>query len=368
MSFQFRLVFKPIITIFMAPILMAAILGACQPGRATPTAANESVLITPYWTSTPSPTVSPQPLAGSATATAIPAAIPPPPTPTPFTYVIEAGDTMGVIAYRFGVTVADLRAANPEVDPNLMSVGTVLVIPIVERNEAGTPEALASPTPLPIQVSQPNCYPVASGGAWCLALAHNDQDQPLENLIAWIQLVSADGEVLAGQQAIPPLNLLPAGKNLPVLAFFPGIEHSDARPQAKLISALPVPPGDRRYRPVDVQIEQTEINSDGLYATVQGTVMLLALPSPTPVQSSQEEDVPELTPTLTVESAAVDNGNANQIWLAVTAYDVDNVPVGVRKWEVWMDISPGETLPFEVTVFSLGPKISRVEVLVEARP
>ena len=36
--------------------------------------------------------------------------------------------------------------------------------------------------------------------------------------------------------------------------------------------------------------------------------------------------------------------------------------------EVLRDIAPGETLSFEVTVFSLGPKISRVEVLVEARP
>jgi LysM repeat protein len=363
MSFQFRLVFKPIIT-----ILVAAILSTCQPGQVTPNATNESALITPYWTATPSPTASPQPKAGSATATTIPATIPPPPTPTPFTYVIESGDTMGVIAYRFGVTVADLRAANPEVDPNLMSVGTVLVIPIVERNEEGTPEALATPTPLPIQVSQPVCYPVASGGAWCLALAYNDQDQPLENLIAWIQLVSSEGEVLAGQQAIPPLNLLPAGQSLPALAYFPGTGHSGAHPQAELISALPVPPGDRRYRPVDLQIVQTEINPDGLSATVQGTLMLLALPAPTPAQSSQEQNEAEITPTPTVEGNLEDNGHASQIWLAVTGYNADNLPVGVRKWEVLRDISPGETLPFEVTVFSLGPKISRVEVLVEARP
>ncbi len=363
MSFQFRLVLRPIIS-----WLVVGLLCACQAGKTTPTAAIEMALITPFWTTTPSPTVSPQPLARQATATAIPVTIPPPPTPTPITYVIEAGDTMGVIAYRFGITVADLRAANPEVDPNLMSVGTVLVVPIIERNEAGTPDAPATPTPLPIKVNPPVCYPVASGGIWCLALTHNNQDQPLENLIAWIQVVSAEGEVLAGQQAFPPLNLLPAGHSLPVMAFFPGVDLSRAHPQIELISAISVQPGDQRYLPVDLHIAGTEISPNGLHATVQGTLVLKAMSTPISVQATQEQNTPQPTLSATAEGALEDSGHASQVWLAVSAYDADNLPVGVRKWEVLMDLSPGDSLPFEVTVFSLGPKITRVDVLVEARP
>ena len=363
MSFQFRLVFK----LSMA-ILAVLTLGACLPQPAAPTETGTPGQLTPYWTATPSPTAIPLRAAGSATATAIPATILPPPTPTPFTYVIEKGDTMGVIAYRFGVTVADLKAANPEVDPNLMSVGTSLVIPIIEKNEAGTPEALATPTPIPIQVGRPDCYPVASGGAWCLALAHNDQDQPVENLIAWIQLAASDGEVLAGQQAIPPINLLPAGQDLPVMAYFSQTIPSDAVPQIELISALTVPPGDRRYRPIDLQIEATEINPDGLQATVRGIMTLLALPSPVPIGENSDQNAAENTLTPTAEGASVDNGHASQVWLAVTGYNADDFPVGVRKWEAAVNLSPGATLPFEVSVFSLGPKITRVEVLVEARP
>ncbi len=151
MSFQFRLVFK----LSMA-ILAVLILGACQPQPAAPTETGTPGQLTPYWTATPSPTAIPLRAAGSTTANAFPATIPPPPTPTPFTYVIEKGDTMGVIAYRFGVSVADLKAANPEVDPNLMSVGTSLVIPIIEKNEAGTPEAPgnAYPDPDPCRAAQ----------------------------------------------------------------------------------------------------------------------------------------------------------------------------------------------------------------------
>jgi len=36
---------------------------------------------------------------------------------------------MWTIAQKFGIRLADLRAANPDVDPRAMRVGTVLVIP-----------------------------------------------------------------------------------------------------------------------------------------------------------------------------------------------------------------------------------------------
>lgn len=47
-------------------------------------------------------------------------------------YVVQSGDMLGTIAYRFGVTVNDLMAANPDVDPNLLGIGMELVIPGME--------------------------------------------------------------------------------------------------------------------------------------------------------------------------------------------------------------------------------------------
>src|SRR5688572_13168871 len=47
-------------------------------------------------------------------------------------YIVQAGDTLSSIASRFNVTVNDLIAANPSIDPNLLSQGQQLVIPGLE--------------------------------------------------------------------------------------------------------------------------------------------------------------------------------------------------------------------------------------------
>ncbi len=45
------------------------------------------------------------------------------------TYVIKSGDTFGRIAPQFGVTVPEIIAANPGVDPRRLHVGQKIVIP-----------------------------------------------------------------------------------------------------------------------------------------------------------------------------------------------------------------------------------------------
>jgi 2',3'-cyclic-nucleotide 2'-phosphodiesterase/3'-nucleotidase len=44
-------------------------------------------------------------------------------------YKVKKGDTMWAIAQKYGISLASLREANPDVDPTKMRVGTVLVIP-----------------------------------------------------------------------------------------------------------------------------------------------------------------------------------------------------------------------------------------------
>lgn len=65
----------------------------------------------------------------------IPVGVPPPPPPPPCPdgrlYTVQPGDTLFSIAQRFGVTVADILAANPQiVDPNVLEVGQVICIPV----------------------------------------------------------------------------------------------------------------------------------------------------------------------------------------------------------------------------------------------
>jgi len=76
---------------------------------------------------------------GQVTPTARPAAlsptlpapaVSPSPAPTPTVYVVQPGDTLGTIAQRFSVTVDVLMAANGITNPNLVSAGESLVIPV----------------------------------------------------------------------------------------------------------------------------------------------------------------------------------------------------------------------------------------------
>jgi nucleoid-associated protein YgaU len=95
----------------------------------------------PSATSTPRPTTTPTPsptptLAPTPTASPTPAPTPSPtpvvtpaPPPPPTTYTVAAGDTLALIAQRFGTTVPAIQAANGIDDPNSISIGQVLVIP-----------------------------------------------------------------------------------------------------------------------------------------------------------------------------------------------------------------------------------------------
>ncbi|NPV06932.1 MAG: LysM peptidoglycan-binding domain-containing protein [Anaerolineae bacterium] len=63
-------------------------------------------------------------------------------------YVVQAGDTLGSIARRFGITVANILEANPEIgDPDRISVGQALRLPRAEA--AGDELLLPDLQPLP---------------------------------------------------------------------------------------------------------------------------------------------------------------------------------------------------------------------------
>ena len=75
---------------------------------------------------TPSPTV-------AITPTPVPTE---PPAPTPQVYVVAKGDTMSKIAKKFGVTIEEILAANPQIkNPDKIGIGDEITIPLpVDEN------------------------------------------------------------------------------------------------------------------------------------------------------------------------------------------------------------------------------------------
>ena len=352
-------------------------LGASEPSAPSPLpGTKQSPILTPFWTVTPSLTPTQQLRGSRLTPTAT---IPPPPTPTPFTYKVKKGDTLLAIAFKYGITLDELQAANPDVNPRLLSVDTVLVIPISEQgSHDGATTVLPTPTPVPVQMGALRCYPSTENGLYCIIPVHNDQRQALENLSAWIGLAPLDGETITGTLATSPLNLLPAGGTIPLIAFFPPgstiASFDEVKPQATLLSAFPVVEENNHYLEADAQVGQESIDSGGEMATVSGQIRLsettAGVISPTQaISTSITAESLQGTPSAGLQAKTSESDSkANMVWLAIIAYDQNGEIVGVRKWEADRALKPGKKMPFEVTVYSLGPPIKRVEVLVEARP
>lgn len=289
--------------------------------QATPTIIPTG-LLTPYQTLTLKPI--------TPTATIV-VTIPvtPAPTPTPFLHTVTNDDTMLGIAYQYGISLEDLQAANPGVDPHFMSVGMQIIIPIGGE----ITEVLPTPTAMPVHAVQPRCYQAGDGGAWCVVALQNDTEASLENLSAWIGLYSIQGENVASQVVYAPMNILRPGRTIPLMAYFTPPLPDEFEARSEILSALAVAADDTRYLDLEVKAGTVEINPDGKQAVITGEVMIM-------------DDVP--TPS--------------QVWVLAVAYDANGDIVGARKWK-----SAGET-HFEIPVYSLAGMIDHVEVLTEVRP
>lgn len=314
----------PLSSYFILLLSFIVLLTACTPQQTElpPLTVN----LTPFVTATQSPSQTPE---GLVTAER------PLPSPTPFTYTVQTGDTISGIALKFGVSIDDLQAANPETSPNAMSVGTVLNIPSNPDNPSGEP----TPTPAPFTIQQIECYPTANRGRWCFVLVHNDFPDFMENVSAQVTLVDSNNETLASQTALLPLNILPPNTSLPLAVFFPPAVSANAKPQVRVLTAIRLLPNDERYLPATIHNTIVQMNADRHSARVSGQVL------------SQSEST-----------------NATQVWVAATAYDDAGRVVGVRRWESNTALPVGGSLPFEFSISSLGGIIAGVEFAVEARP
>lgn len=310
----------------LAGLIVLLVLSACAPLAPLPTLtplASSAVALTPYRTATP--ILTPSLPANQPTNTPLPTS-----TATPRTHTVAQGEDMSGIALRYRVSLDALKTANPSANPRLILVGQVLVIP------AGTPPpgATAQPTPTAAKIlaDPPRCLRDEAGGAWCFTLVRNTQSTPVESVTVRLRLVDGQGKQIAAQVISTALDLLPAGKTLPAGAYFPAPLPAVFQAAGEVVSALPVKDETSRYLAVKIENQKTTLAADSASASVSGKLTL--------VQPERK---------------------ARLVKVAAAGYAADGSLAGLRIWE-------GQSLEFNFTLYTVSAKISRVEVLAEARP
>jgi hypothetical protein len=218
----------------------------------------------------------------------------------------------------------------------MLSIGQAVLIP----GPDGAPVVILAPTATPVvlRFSGPACFGTLSGGLWCLAWATNESGSPLEGVAAAITLLDDRGVSVATQTAYSPLNLIREDGLIVLAAQFPGIREGPARAAVTPTSALSLD-DTSRYLPAQAESVSAERMPSGMGWRVRGEADLGA-------------------------EGEVEVGRGVVV---VVGLDEDGRPVGLRTWEFQGPVAAGARVPFELSVFTLGPEIERVEVFVEAQ-
>ena len=289
--------------------------------------------------STPTPRLLPLPSATPIPAVATPVATPviiatATFTPTPVTYVVQKGDTLIGIAVKYGVSVEALQAANGNVQPEFLSIGAVLIIPSPEGGEVVN--AGVAPTPAPIPLSAPACYPTPTSALYCFVEARNPTDAAMENVSARITLAGADGLPLASAVAYSALDVIPPRSAAPLAVLFQSAPAGIAAMGAELLTANPSTDPSAHRVLLDIPTHSGAASGAGW--VVAG---LVRNPSGVPAASA---------------------------WLVLTLYDQGGAIVGYRKIELAGGLAPGATQEFSITAASPGGVIDHYTIIAEGRP
>lgn len=250
------------------------------------------------------------------------------PTSTPFKHSIRDGDTLHGIALQYNISLNRLVSANPDVNTSILVIGTELVIPFSEDDDLIVP----IPTPFPIPITDPLCYPSRTGGAWCILIAVNNQDIVLENITVAINIYDRSQTLVNSFAAIPPLNYIFPDQSIPLAVFINTKLPESFQASSVLLTSLPS--GDTNQL-TEITQQFFQYREDNKIADVSGSVKTI---DPNP--------------------------KGKQIWIAAVAFS-EGLPVGIRKWISSGDLVTNQEISFEFVLYSLGPPIDKIQLYSE---
>jgi len=318
-------------TILIASIASLTVLAACSGSPA------------PEQTPFPSPTLGLPTARPTATLRPTPtfaAATHPPPseplmTPTAIVYVVQSGDTLIPIANQYNVSVQDIVAANGNFDPAQLQVGQQLIIPSARSQQPLADNALLpSPTPVPFEVRGENFFRTAAGSLECLGEVFNPGATSLNNVQLQINLLDEANNVLKSATLYVALEVIAPNASAPFRVLF-----TDPPPTITRVEVKPL-----RGEAIDPAVR---------YANVQVT--------------KQEGAAAGNQYRVTGEVTNQDAGPARKVRLIVTTFDENNRVIGYRYLVLSDDaVQPGQVLPFDITMTSASPNVTRFAVVTEA--
>jgi LysM repeat protein len=311
---------------FIIPLMI--FLASCIPsGQLTlPDSAFTSTPVIPTIAPSPTPTITSTPTP-RLTSTPLPS-----PTSTPRVHTIKSGETLLGIAWFYNVSLDELKAMNQDVNPNIMIVGTDLLIPVATLPPTNlTPE----PTPIQLPLEGLNCLPDAEGGVWCFVWVNNTSSEAYENVTIGFNLADLQATQVFSSQGTAPLNILLAGEKIPVALYFPGPVPQPFQKSAQFVSAVPYNPESGRYLPINIEVTSDNPALEDQLVSIKGIFTL---------------DEP-----------------ASNVAIVVVALDEQGNLVGLRRWQSTLS-EPTKEGAFQIDLAAMSGKIVEYLLFAEAQP
>ena len=224
-----------------------------------------------------------------------------------------------------------MLAANPDINPNAMTVGMQVVVP------AGSPQAQIGviSEPLALTLGQPDCSRTLDGGLWCFAMVSNPLDEAAALMAITFTLSGSNPDSSKSMTVPALLDYLPAAESLPAAAFFSAPIPGNYQVSASLAAAFAASQSGKTFFSVDSG--KPSVRLQGRMANVAGEAF-----------------------------AAAEPGETVDVHIAALAYDAQGNLVGVRQTKSRVTLEEGKGVVFNLNVYSTGAAIASVVVKAEA--
>ncbi len=186
------------------------------------------------------------------------------------------------------------------------------------------------PTPVVLAEKSPDCYRSDDNQWICFLLIRNDRMEAIGNISGQVLQPGSSSSFTAAC----PLDIIPAGESLPLIAHIQNQEIDPARLEGKLTTALQIDANDTRFGSVEIPKQTINYSSDRRSADVGGELLLPA------------------------------GGVARVL---IFAQDSSDRVVGYRVWETGASLQAGTTQTFHLYLYSLGDPIADIHLVAQAR-